>query len=54
MSATFAIVAAVAVVTLVALALLVLFEPALAYRVTAPDVPLDSDAFMRIASLSRK
>jgi cardiolipin synthase len=44
----FVVIAVVAVATLVALALLVLFEPALAYRVTAPDVPLDSDAFMRI------
>jgi cardiolipin synthase len=48
MSVTLAVVAAVAVFTLVALALLVLFEPALAYRVSAPDVALDSDAFMRI------
>ena len=48
MSVIFAVIAVVAVATLVALALLVLFEPPLAYRVTAPDVPLDSDAFMRI------
>jgi len=47
-SVIFAVIAVVAVATLVALALLVLFEPPLAYRVTAPDVPLDSDAFMRI------
>ena len=49
MSAGFIVVAVVAVATLGALLLLVLFEPALAYRVNAPDVPLDSDAFMRIA-----
>ena len=48
MSVIFAVIAVVAVATLAALALLVLFEPPLAYRVTAPDVPLDSDAFMRI------
>jgi cardiolipin synthase len=48
MTVALVVIAAVAIATLVALALLVLFEPALAYRVTAPDVPLDSDAFMRI------
>ena len=48
MSVIFTVIAVVAVATLAALALLVLFEPPLAYRVTAPDVPLDSDAFMRI------
>jgi cardiolipin synthase len=48
MSVVFVVVAIVAVAALVALAFLVLFEPALAYRVAAPEVPLDSDAFMRI------
>src|SRR5690348_6391864 len=48
MSVWLVVIAVVAVATLVALALLVLFEPALAYRVSAPDVPLDSASFMRI------
>ncbi len=48
MGVALAVIAAVAIATLVALVLLVLFEPALAYRVKAPGVPLDSGAFMRI------
>ncbi|HEX6793365.1 MAG TPA: phospholipase D-like domain-containing protein [Casimicrobiaceae bacterium] len=48
MGVALVVIAAVAIATLVALVLLVLFEPALAYRVKAPGVPLDSDAFMRI------
>ena len=44
----FIVIAVAAVATLVALILLVLFEPALAYHVTAPDLALDSDAYIRI------
>lgn len=48
MSAWIIVVAILAVTMLVVLALVVLFEPALPYRVTAPDVPLASAAFMRV------
>ncbi|HYH66665.1 MAG TPA: hypothetical protein VD866_18360, partial [Urbifossiella sp.] len=46
-------VALVCVALVAFLAFLILFEPGLAYRVEAPEAPLDSDAFLhQLAALA--